>query len=341
MPALAIGKKLLKLGAKILFVGNRGSMEEKLVQEAGIDFRAINSQKLYRSFTFKHILFPYRLIKNISDSLKIISNFKPDAFIGTGGFVSGPVGYASHLKKIPIFLQEQNSYPGVTTRILSKYAENIFLGNEGATKHLKTDKIVISGNPINPSVANENSVLDYAKYGLNSDSKKIFLFGGSQGSVILNKAFLPIVDDLLKSDFEIIWQIGKYSFNDFFPAVKDKKGVYAFDFTKKMGKILNSVDLVIARAGALSLAEIETKKIPAVLIPLPSAAGNHQYYNALELVEKKVAILLEQKVLTSSSLLDKILKAKSNIQSMKGSFKDSIHKDAALKISNQIIKHFI
>ena len=340
IPALSICKELAARGADILFVGNRNSMEEKLVKEAGIEFRSINSQKFYRSFTFKHLLFPFRLFKSISDSRKIISEFKPDAFIGTGGFVSGPVGYAAHLKKIPIFLQEQNSFPGVTTKILSKYASMIFLGNADAVKHLKTDKVVVSGNPINTFVTEEKAELDYEKYGLRSDSKKIFLFGGSQGSVILNKSFFPIIDDLLKSGFEIIWQIGKFSYKDFFPNVKGKKGIYAFDFTNEMGKILNSVDLVIARAGALSLAEIVTKKVPSILVPLPSAAENHQYFNAMELVNKKEAILLEQKDLTPACLLAKIEQIKNDIELMKENFGDSIHKNASIEITKQILKHF-
>jgi UDP-N-acetylglucosamine--N-acetylmuramyl-(pentapeptide) pyrophosphoryl-undecaprenol N-acetylglucosamine transferase len=340
IPALSICRELAKKGVELLFVGNRNSMEEKLVKEAGIKFRSINSQKFYRSFTFKHLLFPYRLLKSISDSKKIISDFKPDAFIGTGGFVSGPVGYAAHLKKLPIFLQEQNSFPGVTTKILSKFASMIFLGNAGAAKHLRTNNIFVSGNPINTFVAEESDALDYAKYGLKSDSKKIFLFGGSQGSVILNNSFFPIIDNLLESGFEIIWQIGKYSYEKFYPKVKDKKGVYAFDFTNEMGKILNSVSLVIARAGALSLAEIETKKVPSILVPLPTAAENHQYYNALELAEKEVALILEQRYLSSTSLLAAIEQTKNNLDSMNENFSDSIHKIATVEIANQILKHF-
>ncbi|MCD6176887.1 MAG: undecaprenyldiphospho-muramoylpentapeptide beta-N-acetylglucosaminyltransferase, partial [Candidatus Cloacimonetes bacterium] len=139
---------------------------------------------------------------------------------------------------------------------------------------------------------------------MKADTKKIFLFGGSQGSVVLNNTFFPIIDEILKNGFEIIWQIGSYSFNEFYPKLKDKKGIYVFDFINEIGEIYNSVDIAIARAGALSLAELETKKIPAILIPLPSAAENHQYFNALELKEKKVAEIIEQKDLNSVILKD-------------------------------------
>lgn len=339
IPAISIAKELMKEGVQILFVGNRNSMEQKLAMKHNIDFAEINVQKFYRKLTFAHFKFPFKLIKSIVDSRKIIRNFKPDAFLGTGGFVSGPVGYAAHLQKIPIFLQEQNSYPGATTKILSKYAVKIFLGNSKAKKYLPSNKLVFSGNPINQTVINETAEIDYTKHGLQKDTTKIFLTGGSQGSVVLNKAFLPIVTELLDNNFEIIWQIGKYSFDELYPKIKDTKGVYAFDFTNEMGKIYNSVDLAIARAGALSLAEMETKRIPSILIPLPSAAENHQYFNALELKEKNVAEIIEQKDLNSEILRDTIFKMLDKIDEIKKKFTSTVHANAAENIVSMIMNY--
>ena len=340
IPALSIAKELQKFGVQILFVGNKNSMEQKLAEKHNIDFAEINVQKFYRKITFAHFKFPFKLVKSIIDSKKIIRNFKPDAFLGTGGFVSGPVGYAAHLKKIPIFLQEQNSYPGATTKILSKYAVKIFLGNSKAKNYLPSNKLVFSGNPINQTVIIETEEIDYTKYCLQKETAKIFLTGGSQGSVVLNNAFFPIIDEILKKNFEIIWQIGTYSFNEFYPKVKDIKGVYAFDFTNEIGKIYNSVDLAIARAGALSLAELETKKVPAILIPLPSAAENHQYYNALELKEKNVAEIIEQKDLNSEILKDTIFKMLDEIDEIKEHFTSTVHANAAKNIADSIMNYF-
>ena len=340
IPALSIAKELMRQGAQILYVGNKNSMEQKLAEKNNIDFAEINVQKFYRKVTFAHLKFPFKLIKSIIDSKKIIRDFKPEAFLGTGGFVSGPVGYAAHLLKVPIFLQEQNSYPGATTKILSKYAVKIFLGNHAAKKYLPKDNAAFSGNPINQNAVSEKDTINYKKLGLKVDSKKIFLFGGSQGSVVLNNTFLPIIDDLLKSGFEIIWQIGKYSFNGFYPKIKDKSGVYAFDFTNEIGKIYNSVDLAIARAGALSLAELETKKIPAILIPLPSAAENHQYFNALELKEKNVAEIIEQENLNSEILKDTIFEMLDKIDEIKENFTSTIHVNAAKNIADTIMNYF-
>ncbi len=338
IPALSIARELQKKNCSILFVGNKNSLEEELVQRSGFPFRSINVQKFYRKFTFKHLKFPFKLVRSIFESKKIMREFQPAAFLGTGGFVSGPVGYAAHQKRIPIFLQEQNSYPGATTRILVKYATKIFLGNEGAKKYFPAEKVVISGNPINTNVIDEKEKIDFEKYGLKKDSVKLFLFGGSQGSSLLNNNFLQIVDDLLDNGIEIIWQAGKYSYKKFRKEVKNKSGIYIFDFSNKIGKIYNSVDFAIARAGALSLAELETKKISSILIPLPSAAGNHQYYNALELVEKKVAILLEQKKLSPEILKEKVFAMKEKYLEMKKNFGESRHTDSARIIAENILE---
>ena len=340
IPAISIAKALVERKVEILFVGNRNSMEEKLAQNEGFPFAGINVQKLHRSFTFAHLKFPVRLIQSITESRCIIRAFQPDLFLGTGGFVSGPVGYAAHRLHIPIFLQEQNSFPGLTTRLLAKKARKIFLGNQGAAKYLPSEKLIFSGNPINSNVLEERSKLDFKQLGLRQESTKVFLFGGSQGSLILNRNLFPIIEHILKNDIEIVWQIGSYSFAEFYPKVKDKKGVFAFEFSNGMGKILNSVDFVIARGGAISLAEIETKKLPAILVPLPSAAGNHQYFNAEELVEKGVAIMLPQKELSPAILLDNILKMKENLDSFRKNFGDSHHPQAAQMIVNTMMRYW-
>ncbi|MBT3169403.1 MAG: undecaprenyldiphospho-muramoylpentapeptide beta-N-acetylglucosaminyltransferase [Candidatus Cloacimonetes bacterium] len=333
-PALAIAKELQKLGAKIIFVGNKHSMEEQIISKTDITFEKINVQKLYRKFTFRHFLFPFKLIQSIANSIRIINKFKPDAFVGTGGFVSGSVGIAAKLKNIPIFLQEQNSYPGLTTKFLGKFAKNIFLGNENARKYLPNEKSIFWGNPINISETIEK--INFTKFGLKKDSFKIFLTGGSQGSAIINKVFFEIIDELVANEIEIIWQVGKYTFPIYEKKIQPKKGIYGFDFTHEIDKIYNSVDLVIARGGALTLAEIETKKIPSIIIPLPTAAENHQYFNALELKNKKVACIIKQEKLNSHTLKKEIYFMQNEIKNMKNNFSESKHLTAAINIASII-----
>jgi len=338
IPALSIAGGLIKAGCEIHYIGNFNSMEERLVHCEGIPFSAIDVQKIYRKITPAHFKFPFKLLKSIKNSRTVIREFKPDAFLGTGGFVSGPVGYAAHLEKIPIFLQEQNSYPGLTTRILSKWANTIFLGNKKAEEHLRNPNTLYTGNPIKKSVIETSEKLDFTRIGLEQNSTKILILGGSQGSVFINKVVLETVDKLLKNGIEIIWQIGKFHYEEISQKIKNKKGIYYFDFTSEIGKIYNSVDLAIARAGAISIAEMESKKIPSMLIPLPSAAENHQYYNALEQVEKGIAILLEQKHMSRSTLWESVKKLLREKDKMKTNFKDSVHLQAEENIVAEILK---
>ncbi|KQC11182.1 MAG: hypothetical protein APR54_02905 [Candidatus Cloacimonas sp. SDB] len=338
IPALSIAAELQKKGCEIHYVGNFNSMEEKLVHQEGIKFSAIDVQKIYRKITLSHFRFPLKLMRSIRDSRTVIKEFQPDAFLGMGGFVSGPVGYAAHLEKIPIFLQEQNSYPGLTTRILSRWADTIFLGNKGADKYLKNSDLVYSGNPINNSIIQSSEKLDLNSVGLKENSTKILILGGSQGSVAINKVVLQILDRLLRKRIEIIWQIGKYNYSEISRQIQGKKGVYYFDFSHEMGKIYNSVDFAITRAGALSIAELESKKIPCLFIPLPTSSENHQYYNALEQVEKGTCFLLEQKMLSKSTLLESINKLLKQKEKLKANFQESIHIRAAEKIAHEIVR---
>ncbi|MFO7895381.1 MAG: undecaprenyldiphospho-muramoylpentapeptide beta-N-acetylglucosaminyltransferase [Candidatus Cloacimonadales bacterium] len=335
IPALSIASALKKRGWQVLYVGNLGSLEEKLAAEAGFEFAGINVQKLYRHFTFSHLRFPFKLLKSIADSQKIIKRFQPDLVLGTGGFVSGPVGYAAHRLGIPLYLQEQNSYPGLTTRILSKYAESIFLGSTYANKFLPTDKTVLSGNPINCTKSTKS--LDLSEFGFRPPATKLFLLGGSQGSLALNKAIYPILDQLYENEIDLIWQIGKYSYEEFLPKIAGRPGLYAFSFTSEINALYEIADFALARGGALSLAELEVNKLPTVIVPLPSAAGNHQYYNALDWKIKHIGKILQQKDLNPDKLLKKLLEMKNNLTILQANFSLSLHQNAAETIAEMLI----
>ena len=331
IPAIAIGNELKKLGVEIIFIGNKNGMEKKLAGD--FNFKGIDVQKLYRKLTYKHLFFPYKFIKSIYNSYKIISKFKPDFFLGTGGFVSGPVGLAAKLYKLPIFIQEQNSYPGITNKFLGKYAEFIFLAYNNAKPYFPDNKIIFSGNPVNPTVF-DTSEIDYSDYGLKKESFKIFLLGGSQGSRFLNKNLYPIIDKLLEEKIEIIWQTGRLDIERYKNLTKE--GLYIFDFTKEMGKIYNSVNLVIGRAGAITLEEIKTKKIPSILVPLSIAAGNHQYFNALENFNKGFCEIIKEKDMSPDKLYHTIKKIISNYDKYKSALDKVKVQNSAKVIAEKI-----
>lgn len=326
-PALNIAEKLASRNWEIHYIGNSGSMEEYLVSRTSYEFHKLDVQKIYRELTWKHVKFPYKLIKSILRSEKIIREVRPDAFLGCGGFVSGPPGYASHIKKVPVFLQEQNSYPGLTTRLLKSKAKMIFLGNAHARKHLKSANCIHLGNPISSK---------FSPVITKQDPYTIFLLGGSQGSAALNAVMLESYEKLLDNGYEIIWQTGKNHYQKIKSDIRRSDGLTIFDYATNIEEYFKRTNVVIARAGAITLAELETLHLPSILIPLPSSAENHQYYNALEQQEKGIATLVEQKDLTADILLKQVEFMRKNQDDFCKRFSDSIHVHAAEQIAEYI-----
>jgi UDP-N-acetylglucosamine--N-acetylmuramyl-(pentapeptide) pyrophosphoryl-undecaprenol N-acetylglucosamine transferase len=304
-PAVSIAKEMEKLGFHIIYIGNNKSMEERIANANNLEFYKINVQRLYRKFTLKHVLFPIKLILSIIKSIKIMSDNQVVAFIGTGGFVSGPVALGAKLIGIPIFLHEQNSYPGLTTRKLSKYAEIVFLGNIEAQKYLPECKTVYSGNPINIEKTNLSKEEIFNKYSLNPNYKTVFIMGGSQGSKIINEITEKILEQISDKNYNLIWQVGIKN-KHLIKRYENKKNLIIFDFNYRINRFYKIADILVSRAGALTLSEIEFHKIPSILIPYPYAAGNHQYYNALEMKKKGVSEIISQKEVSPKKILQKI-----------------------------------
>jgi UDP-N-acetylglucosamine--N-acetylmuramyl-(pentapeptide) pyrophosphoryl-undecaprenol N-acetylglucosamine transferase len=222
---------------------------------------------------------------------------------------------------------------------LSRWADCIFLGNLKAEKYLNHAATIYTGNPLSEKILQLNKNFEPGEIGLKPDTKKIFLVGGSQGSFFLNKMLAAIAKDLLNKGIEIIWQTGSYSHKHFYNRFSTTRGIYIFDYSHQIAELYKICDLVIARAGALSLAELETLRIPSLLVPLPTAAENHQYYNALELKEKRVAEIIEQKDLTPEKLFRNICLMLEKLDDYKTNFGSSPHGEAALKIASYINNH--
>lgn len=337
MPAISISQELLSRGHEVLFIGNKDSMEEKIVTKKGIAFEPINVQKLYRKFTLRHILFPFKLFCSITKVKKIFKKYKPHVYIGCGGFVSGPSGFVARGRKLPYFLQEQNSYPGLTTRALEAEALKVFIGQQDAEKYLKNTHVHYSGNPINKSLVSSDRLADLREYDFDNQKKTIFLIGGSQGSQFLNQLISSALDDLLQK-YNIIWQLGLKNLDHFKEAHNDKKGLFMFGFSYDIDALYNIADIAICRAGAITIAELEAKKIPAILIPLPSAAENHQYKNAIEQSSKNIAITLVQNNLDCKSLIVEIDKLSSEYDYYRNNFKSCVHLNAVDTIVDSILE---
>ncbi len=335
IPALQICLELQKNNFEVYYIGNKDSLEEKIIKSNHIRFFGIDVQKLYREITLQHLKFPFKLVKSIIQCIVILRKIQPDCVIGTGGFVSGPVGIAAIFCKTPLFLQEQNSYPGITSRFLGLFAKRIYLGYKIARIYFNEEKTLFTGNPISLKLLQSEETINYEAYGLSKESVKLLIIGGSQGSEFINNLVIKNLDFLLNMGIELIWQTGVKQLESIKMKTIDRKGVYLFDFSTEMHKIYNSVDLSISRAGALILAELEVKKIPSIIIPLPSAAGNHQLRNAKEFQLKGYGHVLEQKNIQNFQRIFSLFFE--CVDEKKEKFKYSNHLEASTNIVSDII----
>lgn len=355
-PAISIANYIRKKDpdVKILYIGNMGSMEESLVKRENINFKGINISGFSRKLNLKglksNILTVKRLVLSVLESKRILKQFRPDFCIGTGGYVSGPVLWQASNMGIPIFIHEQNAFPGVTTKILAKRSKCIFLGMQDAKKYLnKNAKTKFTGNPVREDVI--TCVKSTSRKVLNLDGKKLTIlsFGGSLGAERINRAILELILEFNKNKEEIqhIHAYGKYG-KWFIPELKKRgidpkecKNLYIKEYLDNMPLCLSSADLVICRAGAISLSELAVQGKPSVLIPSPNVTANHQYHNAMALVKRNAAIMVQEKDLSGKTLTNIVKKLLSKKELLK-TYSSNISKlaiiDVCEKIFNEIEK---
>lgn len=315
-PALAIAGYLKEKesNVEILYIGKKGGMEERLVKRAGFDFSGINISGFSRLKSLegfkKNITTIKYLVESIIESKKLIKAFKPDICIGTGGYVSGPVLWAASSLKVPIVIHEQNAFPGITTKLLAKKASKIMLAVEVSKKFIRPNtKCVVTGNPIRKEVIMASA--KSARKTLGLDNRPVVLsFGGSLGAQKINETVKDLLVDVAKNDrFQHIHaygQNGKWFLSELRKSGVDLSKHKNFDvreYIDNMATCLAAADLVIARSGAISLSEIEVQGKASILIPSPNVAENHQYHNAMVLVNNGAANIIEEAHLTSEKLI--------------------------------------
>ncbi|MEZ4933368.1 MAG: undecaprenyldiphospho-muramoylpentapeptide beta-N-acetylglucosaminyltransferase [Saprospiraceae bacterium] len=301
-PAIAIADaiKKIKPEADILFVGAEGKLEMEKVPKAGYPIKGLNITGFQRKLTFKNLLFPFKLFTSLIKANNILRKFKPDVAIGVGGFASGPLLKMAERKNIPTVLQEQNSYPGVTNKLLAKNAQKICVAYDGMGRYFSKEKIVVTGNPIRADFfQNLESKIEeaYSHFGFDKNKKTVFIFGGSLGAKTINQAMEANAEKLRKNQqIQVLWQIGKLYVEDFgkcetanLPNVKTEVFIDRMDLAYAMA------DIVIGRAGALTISELCLVGKPAILIPSPNVAEDHQTKNAMALIEKNAAVLVHDK----------------------------------------------
>ncbi|MBQ6824551.1 MAG: undecaprenyldiphospho-muramoylpentapeptide beta-N-acetylglucosaminyltransferase [Clostridia bacterium] len=322
-PALAIAGiiKAKNKDAEILFIGNRGKIEETLVGKAGYPFRAVQTQGFRRKLTLDNFKTVQLYLKAKKDCKAIIKEFKPDVVIGTGGYVSGPVVAAAQSLGVPTCIHEQNAYPGVTSKMLAGKADIVFISFPGSEKYFgKTKKMVLSGNPLREEVLNTSRTAARAELAIPEEAFYLLSFAGSLGAAAINGAMVDfIARNAEKKDFYQTHATGERGWEDFSASLKEK----GFDskentvisvqpYLYDMHLHLAAADAVISRAGAITLGELTALGKPAILIPSPNVTHNHQYYNARSLSDRGGAILLEEKELSAERLYETVLELKEN-----------------------------
>ena len=286
-PALALADAFKELGHKILFIGTKDRIEAKIIPNNGYDFTSIEVQALQRKLSLKNVSFPFKLLKGLLQSKKILKNFNADLVVGTGGYVCGPVLYAAAKLKMATAIQEQNSYPGLTTRLLMKKVNHIYIADESVKKRIKNKNVFVFGNPLRNKIRllSKNTV----KEKLFSNTDITFgVLGGSLGARSINLAIAKIKQSI-NIPANLYWQTGEFSYNEF--KYLENSRIKITPYISDMKEYYSALDFIICRAGAMSLSEVASLHIPAIIVPYKYASENHQYYNAKIFEDQKAAIL--------------------------------------------------
>jgi len=315
-PAIYMAQYLKKhWGANCMFIGSKKGLEYRKVPQAGFLLKFIWISGFHRRLDIRNIIFPLKVVLSLWKSKREIKAFKPDIVIGTGGYVSGPVLYQAAKMKVPTLIQEQNSYPGVTTRLLASRVDHIVLAYEEAIQHLNGVKnYSLIGNPVRNNLGYADRVIASQFFGLRRGMPVVLIFGGSQGSRNINSAIDALIDKGVFINVQLIWQTGEIEFEKYKSKyeLKNTKDIHILPFIDKMEYAYAVSHLAICRAGAMTIAELAAVGLPAILVPLPSAAANHQYKNAKSLEEKGAAILVADDTNLFSELENAVQKLKSN-----------------------------
>ncbi len=298
-PAIAIADSIKSAypDASILFVGANGKMEMEKVPAAGYEIKGLNVVGLQRRITLKNLAFPFKLMASIKAAKKIVKEFNPDVAVGVGGYASGPLLKVASKFGIATVLQEQNSYPGLTNRLLAKKAKKICVAYENMDRFFPSEKIVLTGNPVRENVVEINGKRDeaIARFGLDPKKETLLVIGGSLGARTINHAIRSAMPLFKERNLQVLWQTGKVYSDEMKAASKQfgYDGIHPEAFITRMDLAYSVADCVVSRAGAISISELCLIEKPVILVPSPNVAEDHQTKNAMALVENNAAILVK------------------------------------------------
>ena len=342
-PAIAIANELKSRFPKadILFVGAQDKMEMQKVPQAGYAIKGLWIAGIQRKLTLQNAMFPFKLVSSLAKSFGILKQFKPDVVIGTGGFASGAVLKVASMLGVPTVIQEQNSYPGITNKLLSKKANKICVAYENLERFFPKETMILTGNPVRQDLISvedkRNEATEYFK--LDANKKTVLILGGSLGARRINQLIAKDIDWLLSLNVQIIWQCGKLYFDEY-KHFSDKENVQILSFIDRMDLVYAAADIVISRSGASSVSELASVGKPETFIPSPNVAEDHQTKNAQAIVDKHGAILLKETQLDSefNLVFEALLKDKGKQEDLSKNIKSLALPNATKQIVDEIIK---
>jgi len=345
-PAIAIAQAIKKVHPKseFLFIGAKDKMEMEKVPAAGFSIQGLWISGFQRNMSLKNLLFPFKLLSSLFKAGRIIKKFNPDVVIGVGGFASGPTLYMASRFRIPLLIQEQNSYPGITNKLLANKAQRICVAYPGMERFFPSDKLLETGNPIRKHIIQIEGKRDRAinHFQLDPEKKTILIVGGSLGARSINQAVFSHFNDWEKANFQLIWQTGITGIDEAQKIIQEKaiNHIRAYKFISEMDLAYAAADLVISRAGAIAISELSATGKACIFVPLPSAAEDHQTKNAKSLSDKDAAILLpndkvsEKLFETCSSLIQD----QPTLEVLSTNIKLFAKTNADLVIANEVLK---
>ena len=341
-PAIAIANelKLRYPKANFLFVGAKDKMEMEKVPEAGYEIKGLWISGIQRKQIWVNLSFPFKLVNSLWKANSIIRKFKPDVAIGTGGFASGPTLIVANKRRVPTLIQEQNSYPGITNKFLSKKAKKICVAYDYLERFFPADKIVKTGNPVRQDLLSIHHKTEEGKafFNLDVQKKTILILGGSLGARRVNRLIEDQLNFLQNQDVQIIWQCGKLYFEEY-KKYNEKKEVQVHQFLNRMDLAYAAADIIISRAGASSVSELCIVGKPTLFIPSPNVAEDHQTKNAKAITDRHGALLLKESELdTFQIVFETLMKDKGKQQSLSENIKELALPDATTQIVNEIEK---
>lgn len=345
-PAIAIANKIKERNPDtvILFVGAIGKMEMQKVPDSGYSIKGIWISGIQRKLSIKNLLFPLKLLVSVVQSYWIINKFRPDVAVGVGGFASGPLLWTASLKRIPTLIQEQNSYAGITNKLLSGKADRICVAYDHMDRYFPKGKIIKTGNPVRYDLFDVNNRKDkaYTFFNLSVNKKTIFVMGGSLGARTINQSVFKKINRIIEEDVQLIWQIGKIYYDDYSQKLKNENldSIRTFDFLKEIDLAYAVADVIVSRAGALSISELTIVGKPVILVPSPNVAEDHQTKNAMALVDRDAAVLIKDQE-APEKMIDsaiELVNDKNRKERLQVNIKKMALLDATENIVDEIIK---